>query len=212
MATNQLKLYNGALLICGHTRLATLTENVDARYELDAAWDNDAARTCLEAGQWNFGNRLVEIPYTGDVASQFGYSYVFEKPDDLIRIAGVFSDEFCKEPLLDHEFDGDYFYANVDTIYVKFVSDDTQYGMDFAKWPQSFSRFVEAYLADKVVMKVTGGDEKRIVRAAKALKDSKAEALAKDAIASPTKIPPAGTWVSARGGSGRHIDRWPRES
>jgi hypothetical protein len=214
VSTDRLKLYNGALILCGATTLHSstgLTESRDERRQLDAAWDQDALRTCLEAGQWKFAKRTVEIPYTGDVAAVFGFSYVFEKPDDYIRVCGVFSDPECREPLLDYEEDGDYFYANIDTIYVQYVSDDNEYGMDFAKWPQSFTRFVEAYLADKVALKVTAGDEKRIAKVERTLKSTKADALEKDAQKSPTKFPPAGGWVRARGGSSNRRDRWPTD-
>ena len=209
MSTDRLKLYNAALMLCGVTTLhptTGLTANNEDRRQLDAAWDNDAVRTCLEAGMWNFAIRTLELPYTSDIEPPFGYERAFEKPDDLIRVVGVYSDEACKAPLLDYVEEGEYFFAHIDTLYVRFVSDDNEYGMDFAKWPQSFARFVEAYLADKVVMKVTAGDEKRIVKVERDLKRAKASALSKDAQREPTMFPPRGGWVSARGG-GRSGDR-----
>lgn len=213
MATDRLKLYNAALMLCGVTTLhptTGLTANSEDRRQLDAAWDNDAVRTCLEAGQWNFAMRTVELPYTGDIEPPFGYARVFEKPDDLIRVAGVYSDAYGTEPLLKVKDYGEFFFADIDAIYVDYVSDDNEYGMDFAKWPQSFARYVEAYLADKVVLKVTAGDEKRILKVERDLKLSKASALGKDAQKEPTQFPPESGWVRARGGnSARRRDRWP---
>lgn len=205
MATDRLKLYNAALSLCGATTLhptTGLSQNCEDRRQLDAAWDNDAVRTCLEAGLWNFAMRTVELSYSVDIEPPFGYRRVFEKPDDLIRVAGVYSDEGCTEPLLDYRDEADYFFGHVETMYVRYVSDDNEYGMDFAKWPYSFSRFVEAYLADKVVLKVTAGDEKRILKVERALKKSKADALAKDAQREATQFPPEGGWVRARRGQG----------
>lgn len=206
MATSRLKLYNGALLLCGATTLhpsTGLSENREERRQLDAAWDNDAVRSCLQAAQWNFAIRTKEIPYTSDVEPSFGYPRAYLKPDDFVRTVAVCSDENFDTPLLRYFDESDYWFADLDQIYVRYVSDDNAYGLDMAKWPYSFTRFVEAYLADQVCLKVTGGDEKRILKVERELEKRLRRARTLDAIEDPTLLlPQNGSWTSARRGWG----------
>ena len=142
MATDRLKIYNGALQIIGDRRLAGLSENVKARHELDAVWQDGGVQYCLEQAQWNFAMRTAMITYDPDVDPAFGYQHAFEKPTDWVNTSAVCQDEYYNVPLLQYADEVGWWFADITPIYVKFVSNGDDYGMNLAKWPYSFTEFV----------------------------------------------------------------------
>lgn len=203
--TSRLTLYNGALLLCGERALSALTENVEPRYLLDTAWnDGAAAQYCLEQGQWHFAMRSSRMDYNPSITPEWGYPRAFDKPTDWVATSGVFSDEFMKWPLTDYADEVSYWFANVDEIFVKYVSNSTTYGMDLSRWPASFADYVHAYLASKIVRKLPGGADKveDICRPKAGVLD-RALLIAKNkaAMANVVTFPTRGTWVAARHGN-----------
>lgn len=205
MATDQLKLYNGALRLCKERRLASLTEAREPRRLLDDAWNNEAREHCLEQGLWNFAMRAAQLDYVTSIVPSFGYQRVFNKPDDYVRLAAISADGYLRAPLLQYFEEGPYWLADLDVIYVKYVSKSTQHGLDMSLWPSSFTKFVEAYLALQIVGKLTT-DSARAKEVQSLFKHWRAEARSVDAMAEPTQFPPQGGWVTARGGGGRRGD------
>jgi hypothetical protein len=208
----QLTIYNGALLHCGERFLASLTENREPRYLLDHVWSNNGVKLCLEAGQWHFAMRTIQIDYDPSFEPGFGYRRAFEKPDDWIATSGLCSDEYFNEPLTQYVDEAGFWYADLDTLYVRHVSNDANYGMDMNKWPETFREYVECHFATKVVRKLTGSAEKEadlIKKCEELLKLAKS----KSAMAEPTKFPAQGSWARSRRGSGpSRIDRGNRGS
>src|SRR4051812_14499694 len=80
MATDRLKIYNGALLICGERSLATLTENREPRRLLDQVWQEGGVQYCLEQGQWKFAMCASKFEADTSYTAQFGYTNRFQKP------------------------------------------------------------------------------------------------------------------------------------
>jgi hypothetical protein len=206
VAATKLGLYNAALRILGERKLASLSENRQPRRDLDDAWGdgstNGAVRYCLEMGQWTFATRAAQIDYSPSVTPDFGYRYAFDHPTDFVRTVAVCQDEYFTTPLLQYVDERAYWYAPLQTIYVKYVSNHATYGADLSLWPESFVKVVEAYLAKEVAANVTGKDDK--VRLANALwerEEKKARSI--DAMNKPTVFPPAGSWVRSRGGNSR---------
>lgn len=202
MAT-RLSIYNGALLICEERPLTSVSESVEARRLLDAVWDGGGVNYCLEQGLWNFATRAAQLDYEPSVEPAFGMNRAFEKPSDWIRPVGVCSDEFYHEPLLHYVEEGAYLYAELDTVYVRYVSNDSSYGADLSLWPQTFTLYVEHYFASRIVGKLSANarlkesltSPNRMVNVTyKALIDARS----KDAMADPTSFPPQGSWVRAR--------------
>lgn len=199
MATpTQLTLYNDALLLCGERFLSSLTEEREPRRLLDQVWTaGNAVRTCLEMGQWTFAMRTVQIDYDSNIEPDFGYQRAFEKPTDWVLTSSLCSDEFFRVPLTRYIDEAGFWYADLDTLYVRYVSDDATYGSDFTLWPESFKDVVAAFLASKVVRKLTqSDDEEDRVRAI--LKKELAEAKNRTAMAQPTSFPPQGNWTASR--------------
>lgn len=195
--TDKLGIYNGCLFELGERKLASLTEDREPRRVLDQLYDRVVAKA-LEEGQWNFAERTVSLTPDPSVTTQFGYTNAFSKPIDLVRISGISSSEFIdSEPLNYFQDDGLYWYANCDPLYVKYVSNDTNYGLNLGLWPQTFARFVELDLADRACIRITQNENKK-AGLTKLLKQAKRDAMNKDAARGPSLQPPAGNWVKAR--------------
>ena len=209
MAT-RLSLYNGALLECGERDLASLSENREPRRLLDRVWDNGAVRYCLGRGQWKFAKRTVELAPSLTVEPGFGYPYAFEQPLDFVRTIGVWSDEYLQSPHLRYQVDGAIWLADIELLYVSYVSDDAEHGGDLARWPEDFSRAVELYLAARITKKLTQSEDNEKFMLSKAGAAFR-EAANSDAMEGPTTFPPPGRWVQARHG-GTRGDRGNRSS
>lgn len=206
MAASKLSIYNGALAICEERKLASLTENREPRRLLDGVWDRNGVRTCLESGLWNFAIRSMQYDYSPSVTPSFGYRRAFDKPSDWVRTAAVCSDEHFRVPLLHYQDDAAFWWSDLDTIYIRYVSSDTDYGFDFAKWTENFTRYVEHYFAHQIVGRLTGsGSLKNSVQKDLGIWLSKAKAT--DAMDEATVMLPPGSWSQARHGRRSRLDR-----
>jgi hypothetical protein len=201
VATDRLKLYNGALLICGDRQLASLSENLEPRHLLDLVWNDGGVRYCLEQAQWHFAMRSTRLDFNPSIAPEWGYQRAFDKPTDWIITSGVFEDEYMQSPLTQYADEVMFLFADRDELFVKFVSDAVTFGMDFAKWPASFTDYVKAYFASRIIRKLPGGADKiddicnsKTGVLAKALLIAKN----KSAMTQPATFPERGTWVAAR--------------
>lgn len=202
--TDRLSLYNGALRICGERRLASLSENREPRRLLDDIWDDNAVNACLEQGQWVFATRAVQLDYSPSVEPPFGYQYAFDLPTDHLRTVALCVDEFFNEPLLKYSQEAGFIFSHLQTIYMKYVSDDAQFGLDMSLWPETFVKFVQAYLAVELAPRLKNGSDQDKID--KVYKTARTESLSRDAMESPTKFTPTGSWVQARR-TGRWVDR-----
>jgi hypothetical protein len=205
MAT-KLGIYNEALRLLRERRLASLSEERGPRREFDAAYD-DAVAGCLESGFWNFAMRTVEVTASLAMAPAFGFTNVFEKPSDWVCTFGVFCDGRCEFPLISYNDETDYWYADIDPIYVRYVSNGADYGLDLTRWSKAFEDFVAASLAQRTGPNITQS-ETIMDRVDKAFEKRKRHAQARDAMNDAPGKPPVGTWVTSRsaGFSGR--SRW----
>ena len=193
----RLSLYNGALTVhLGEPPLSALTDDVPARYALDGVWDREGVRRCLQAGQWNFAARSAGIEYDPGITPQIGYAYAFEKPSDYVRTLGVFSDASLKSPYPNYDDEGAYIWSDLQTIYLRFVSDDNQYGGDLSLWPANFTAYAESFFADQIKEVVSYKDAEALEAKVKRLL---LDAQNTDAMGQPPKRAPRGSWASARG-------------
>lgn len=205
MANDQLSLYNNALTVLGERKIASLTENREPRRVLDDVWSG-AVKYCLEQGQWKFAIRTSKLTYSTDVNPTFGYRRAFERPSDCVRLTALCSDEYMNTPLLHYQEEAAWWFADLDDIYVSYVSDSNEFGNDFANWPETFARFVVLYLADEAGLRITQS-ERTLDKVAKDLKAAKKDALAKDPLQGPTRFLPQGQWTTALQGNNTRRDR-----
>lgn len=196
MGTTLLRLYNNALLHLGERRLVTTTDNVESRRALDDAYA-DALDYCLGQGYWNFGMRSVAIDASLTVIPTFGYTAAFEKPADWLRTFVVSDNEILNPPLLQYSDEGAFWYANLETIYVQFVSNDVDWGGDLSQWSPFFAEYVAVHMARKTCKRITGSSE-GTETLFKLERLARIDARAKDALNEPPKFPPEGTWVTSR--------------
>jgi len=197
MAATRLSLYNGALRLCGERLLASLTEAREPRRMLDSAWNDNFVNGVLEDGQWGFACRSAMYDYSPSVTPTFGYRRAFNKPTDFVRTMAVCADEYFKVPLTEYSDERGFWYAEPDTIYIKYVSNDAAYGADMSLWPQSFVDYVEAKLATRIIMPLKQNKQARDDMFAIA-EQLLTKANSQNSMADPAKFPPQGSWVRAR--------------
>lgn len=198
---DQLDLYQRALLHLGERALASLTEAVPARRYLDGIWNSGAATLAsLENGQWNFATRPAAFTYSPSVEPAFGYSRAFNKPTDWVRTTAVSYDGYFENRLERYLDAAGFWFADLDTIYVKYVSKDAAYGLNIALWPESFINAHALYLAQMVCIRITGDKAKKEeMDIAYRLACEHADAI--DGTNKPTILLPSGTWLGARRGN-----------
>jgi len=198
MATDRLGLYNVALAALGERSLDSLTEDGEPRRELDSVWSrgNGALRYLLEQGRWKFAMRSQQLDASATVEPEFGFSEAFELPTDFVHLDMISADERFSEPLAAWEMEVGYIWCDVDPIYVRFISDDVDYGADYAQWPETFTIWAGHWIATQIAPRLTSSIniERLEDKARKLLLDARG----KNAVQSPTRYPPMGTWASAR--------------
>jgi hypothetical protein len=211
--TTRLELYNAALLICGERFLSSLSEDREPRHLLDHVWDNDGVKHCLEAGQWRFAMRAIRLDYDTAIEPEFGYRRAFSKPTDWCATAGVCSDEYFNVPLTQYIEETGYWFADLDELYVRYVSNDSSFGGDLSLWPSRFADFVATFFASKIILKLTSDEKKRdaiLHPRSGLLARARKEAKSLDAMSGPTVFPATGSWVASRGAGGARRDRGSR--
>lgn len=213
--TTRLAVYNAALRLCGHSSISALTDETEGRRLLDAEWDDNGVRTCLERAYWKFALRSQQLDSDPSATLGFGYTEAFEKSSDWVKTAGVFTDESMSTPLLDYSDEAGWILANQSPIFVRYVSDDASFGGDLAHWPESFKEYVVAHFASKIIHRLTSdkerlmflfGNDARGIRTGW-LASSLKTARSNDAIQGPTRFLPMGGWVRSRSTSGGGGDR-----
>lgn len=197
--SSRLQVYNDALLVCGERSLASLTEDREPRRLLDQVWDNGGVNACLEMGQWHFAMRATRFDYATSVTPDFGYRRAFEKPDDWILTSAVSADEYFNTPLTQYADETGYWYADLDELYVRYVSDDSSYGGDLTLWPSTFHDFVAAHFASKIILRLTS-DENKQNRVIALESRQLLRAKSKNAMTGPARFPPEGSWNRSRRG------------
>lgn len=207
MTTDRLGLYNVALAAIGERSLDSLTDDGEPRRELDAVWarGNGSLRFFLEQGRWKFALRTQEIDHSTTVTPPFGLTYAFEIPEDFVHLDMISADERFSQPLTDYEIEAGYIYADIDPLYVRYISDDSSYGGDYANWPETFTLWAGHWMATQIAPRLKADVIMDVLekRAQKLLIDARS----KDAVQSPTRWPPLGTWAASRTGRFSHRDR-----
>lgn len=198
MAT-RLGIYNAALRECGERKLASLSDDYAPRYMLDDVWSEGFVREVLMQGQWSFATRSIELAADDDTETQFGYAYAFVQPTDIVRTVAFCSDARFDTPMTSYQVEAGYWYADVDPLFVRYVSDDAGYGGDLSTWPEDFTRYAELRLAWRILPRLTGSKADR-AQIAKDAKKALLDARSSDAMEKPTQFMPRGLWTSSRTG------------
>ena len=194
MAT-KLGLYNVALLHVGERNLVATSDSVPSRFYLDDVYNAGFLDHVLSQGYWNFAMRQSEE--TDDAEVTIGYAYSFTKPTDLIRLYNLYADSSLSTPLLRYEDKAGKWYAEQDTLYAVYVSNDaTSYGGLLSAWPQLFTDYAALYLARMICNRI--GASNKFGALVEMEKLALRKALAVDGMDEPVRFPPTGGWVSSR--------------
>jgi hypothetical protein len=201
---DKLGIYNGALSTHLDTRpLRTLADARAERRALDGVYA-DTLAYMLEQHMWNFAARASEWFASTTATSEFGFRFLFEKPDDYVRLIKIADNENLIPQLYDYSEEGDFFAAWAEQIWVLYVSDDIAYGGDSGKWFPAFAAAFEAELA----WRARGGVKPMSAAEIDALQKVKRrllnDAKSKDVVNQPPGYRLPGRLVSARGGFGNY--------
>lgn len=198
---SKLELYNRALRHLKTVRLANLTEGVASRRELDAVYDG-SLQYALELGGWKFATRTSSLTEPDAASTNFGLAYAYAKPTDFVRWVAICPDDLFTNEVEDWEEEAGYIYTNLNTLYIKYVSNSTSYGLDLTAWPDNYAELVALIMAERACIPITS-DVK--LESDVSTKRMRAETRAKrfDAIKERVKFKPTGSLVTARfGGRG----------
>ncbi len=208
--TTKLQVYNMALLNIKESKLASLTENREARRVLDEFYDQDL-QFMMEAGFWKFALRSVKITKDPSTVPDFGPGYVFNKPSDWVRTYAISASERLEPPLEDWLEESNGIIADVDPIYMRYVSNsDSGYGYDLDRWTARFVRAFSWRLSSSIAPKVTGASGEAMERIEGQAAKTLSEALSFEALREPMKRPPTGRWNTGRFGGRRGRADWHR--
>lgn len=202
MTVSQLSLYNGALRLLGERKLGSLAEAREPQRILTDIWTdgNGAIQAMLEKGFWKFATRSAQLNYSPSITPPFGYKFAFNKSTDWVRTMAVCSDPYFNQPLTMYDDEAGFLYSDYTTIYVKFVSNDPSYGLNWSIWTQAFIEYFESYLAWRSAFRITLSKEKEL-KVEKTMDKLGIRARSLDALDGPTKFSPSGSWTGARRGS-----------
>lgn len=205
MGTTRTALYNLVAVELKLPRVSDYTDNVAMANEITAIYDH-ALRYCLEQGYWDFAIVTAEED-SDSTPSVHHFSYQFTKPSDWVLTAAVSASSTFIPPLDDFADEAGSWYADVDPLYVKYVSDDSSYGGDLTVWPESYTTYVSRHLAGQVggklgvpesVLRDLRGDSRNNY-AGGLINQALKRARSNDAMNGPAKTLPQGRLVSLRG-------------
>lgn len=193
---SKLGLYNAALRLLGDAPLAALTDEVESRRLLDSVYD-DAIKWCLEQGLFAFSLRSVRMSPDPNFTPLFNGPHVYLRPTDYLRTAGIWANATESIPLVAYIWEGTHLIANINQVYLRYVSSGTKYGFNLGAWTASFQSFVEAHLAMEICPRLTDSAAKF-----KMLHDLRHERMRdannRNSMDNPARFIPPGQWAVAR--------------
>ena len=196
MAASQMSVFNKALRWLEERSLASLSEQREPVRLLNNEWQ-DAVQTCLEKDYWKHAIRESQFSPDVNRTPNFGFLWAFTKPTDWVSTFQV-SDNPAYDPLHRRFTDqNNVWYADSNPLYVRYVSNDPDYGWNLALWRAGFTEYVAAYLAWLLAPRTKQWQQK-VDAIEKILRKAEARAIAQDAMQGPPGKPPYGTWVTSR--------------
>lgn len=193
-----LKIYNDALQCMHMPHMIDANDDSQARSALDIALDNDLVENLLEEINWAFPHTLVKITQDPSLEPDWGYRYVFNKPSDILRLRGIFQDEYARHPLKDYADEGGNFYCELTELWLDYIPNTSL--EDPSSWPANFRKLVAATMARDAAGSVPGAN---VLAAEAAYKERLNRSKSIDANQSPPVRIASGSWVRSRGGNRR---------
>lgn len=201
---DKLGVFNKCLVeFLGERAISSLSESVKSRRVLYSIWDGDLVNYALSAGMWDFASRAIKIDETPSVAPAFGWLYAFEIPSDFVSLVELSDNEDFSGSYTEYDIDAKYIYSDQSYLYLKYISDDGDYGGDLSLWTPAFTDYVACLMANRAAspMLLSKSDRDRLE--IKLTKMALPFAKNKNAQNRPNRRIERGTWSNARyGGNG----------
>ena len=198
LTNDWLPVYNKALLILGLDHLVSVDDDSIARVRLDVSVGAGVVEQVLEDIGWAFARVSTKMTYNPSLAPTWGYTYVFDKPTDMTRLHGIFTDEYCTTPLTYYKDEDDRWFCDLTEIYVEYVTDT--FLTNPANWPRYFSNVVSAEMAAEAGPGIPNANVQNALEERKRLTH---KGQNNDVMQAPPQRIHSGGWTSARGGYGR---------
>lgn len=189
-------IYNDALLVMGLDEITSANDDSNRRAKLDRALNAGIVAELLEDTDWTFGLSSYESTYNPNLEPEWGYTRVHDQPEKLHSLSKIYTDEMMQNSLRDYKSEDDKYFCSLDVIYIEFVSTDFLHNPN--QWPTFFKRLIAARMARDASPSLV--DEGADVGNSVAVFDERhSNALNNDAVTSPPKRIPQGSWTKARG-------------
>lgn len=157
-APSKLAVVNEALRALGVKSLATLTDDVEARYVMvDETYDT-ALDFVLEKGDWHFAAKDVAPAADTVTMALPGYEYVFDKPADWLKTVRVYIIESGEPWDIDFQDYEGHLHANESAIRLRYLKNTAT---DVATWTQVAASCLSLYLAAQCTHRLTGSRASR---------------------------------------------------
>jgi hypothetical protein len=202
----KLGIYNDALRAIGDLRLTSLTEDTEARYVLDDAWEG-AVRFVFTEGFWNFASATEEITADPGQTPIPGFNYVFNKPANWLRTITVSDNSLFSDEAL-YRDENTKIYANTDTLYIRYISAARAVDDQVTNWPETFADTVGSYIAMLCAARLSGS-KSNADALMKIYKETLASAKNKDAMDQAKVMFKPGSWVRSMRSVASNRDRGP---
>ncbi|MEO0449099.1 MAG: hypothetical protein AAFZ74_02130 [Pseudomonadota bacterium] len=200
-----LPIYNDALQLLGLKKMTTITDERADRVELDTALDSRLVEDLLSDYPWNFARITVRIDRDTALETDFGYTHAFRKPEDMLRLDGVFQDEYCRVPLKNYADEEAAIFSHVYPIYLKYVPD--KFLDQPSAWPSHFARYVASQMAtqaEPAIPQVAPANRQALYMKHDERRDT---ARSRDFSQSPPQRINTGSWARARMTGGAYNQR-----
>ena len=184
-------LYNKALQLLKLQPITSNTDESERKVALDYAMNQKAVETVFELVSWGFLYKTVKLGADDTVETAFAHEHTFAVPSDMIRIDKISADEYFRYPV-EYVREGDFFYADTDEIYVRYLSNE-QF-TTLTTWPVYIFNLVAAELA-RSCGTLPGAD---LQNAEYKYKEYKSEAFNTDVQRNPPEVISSGTWTRSR--------------
>jgi hypothetical protein len=208
--TTKLKIWNDCLAELGQ---AAITATGEEGVAPAALWDvhDRTVIYCLEQGYWNFATKTASLATEGGTA-MYGYIYPYQKPAGWVRTILISANEDYWPPFEQYEDARNQINADISPLYMAYVSTEgvVSGANAFTTWPETFSTYVSCELAKRICRRI-GGASDEYDKIERRCKETKEDALSKDAMNEGVRFPPEGRWTMSRRG-GRRGDRGRRGS
>lgn len=200
-----LQIYNAALGYLGRPRIASLLQVGETTRALNEAW-LEAVLWALSQGPWTWSIRAVMIGPQSNLIPTFGYRNAFEKPADWLQTVLVSEFEDFGAGATRYADETGWWFSDAPGLFARYVSSGPSYGMALSRWPATFRDLVASRLAEQTAGPLGA---QKLLPMLTAMRERAMKILrASDALNTPPKFAPQGSWVAARRGQSRAGRRW----